>query len=187
MVGKAKGPQDLVGVDEPSVVVEPLEDLFANDPFFDLEPFEQRLSVGGAQQSEDGFDVLGWYGHRENTVIHAGAGIQSATELFERERLSVCRWMPRCAPVEHVFEEVADTIIFPGLESRARSYVDADHGTVDRRHRNDDQPASVRQCRRAVLEGLEGHALVTRMRTGVSLERATATPASSCPLRVAPR
>ena len=145
MVAVDERARKVVGVDLPPLVVEVFEDLLEDDAALDVDVEKGRFGEDLAEESARLVERFRRQRQREDPVIDLGRRVERSTEAFEREiDLVRARYAARTS-IDHVFEEVADSVRLACLEARADPRPERDVGAMKRRLRRDDDAQSVRE------------------------------------------
>ena len=116
--------RQVVGVDHPSLVVEVLEDLLADDLLLDLDVRERRIDHDLGEEAGRVRERLAGERHREDAEVHLRRRVEVAAEALEREVHVVRVGEARSPPIEHVLEEVREAVLCGRLEARADAHVE---------------------------------------------------------------
>jgi hypothetical protein len=102
--------RQIVGVDLTALVVDVLEDLFEDDAALDVDVEERRLREHFAEEAARLVERVGRQRQREDPVVDLRRREERAPQAFEREVDGVCARDPTGPSVDHVLEEVADSV-----------------------------------------------------------------------------
>jgi hypothetical protein len=135
--------REVVRVHLAPVVVLVLEDLVADDPLLDLDVEEGRPAEDLTEEERRGVERLLRQGEGEDAEVGLRRGIQVPADSLERIVHRVRAGEPRRAAVDHVLEEVAQTVGRRGLVARAGAHVERDVNAVELRLRCDEDAQPV--------------------------------------------
>src|SRR5690606_19278680 len=134
MVGEAQLPPEAGRGDDLTLLVELVEQLFADDAALELDVGEERALDDLGQERQRWLEALSGYGDRECSVIGGGARVQGTAEIFEGARQGVRGRVQLSPSKQHVLEEMANARGFFGLEAAAGAQVHRDDHAANRWH-----------------------------------------------------
>ena len=134
MTRKCQRAQQSVGVHRAPVLVEALQNLFADDALFHVQTAENRLQQHLGQDPHELAQVLRRRGQAERAVVDVGHRRQRAAQRLEGERQRVSGRIACGSAMQHVLEEMTDAVVRGALEARTDARVDVDHPAAHVRH-----------------------------------------------------
>ncbi len=134
MVAEAERADQLVRAHGVAVVVEALEDLFADDALLGVDVVEQRLLVHLGEEGQRSGERLDRHGDGHRAMVHVGRSAERSAQALEGVCLIVGRGVALRSAVEHVLEEVTDAVVGDGFVGGARAELGVDHDAMHRGH-----------------------------------------------------